>query len=187
MDVNNNPIVIQNVVIDGFTKFSGDVFHYMRTNISGKDGTLVLDDANWNAFDNDTLTGNIIWRGRSYGGFNYITIDGNLIIEDTAYTTRDAGPLYLGTNGKIFCKTDIEKCQNLLTSAGATEEIIATMQAFPEGCNTLTLSARCASCGENFRLNDGECDRIRYTPADAAKVLRDGNDNELIMTFKVNR
>ena len=43
-----------------------------------------------------------------------------------------------------------------------------------------------SSCGESFKLNDGECDRIRYTPAEAAQVLQD-TDNEIIMTFKVNR
>ena len=43
-----------------------------------------------------------------------------------------------------------------------------------------------ASCGSSFRLNDGECDRIRYTPAEAAQYLKD-TDNEIIMTFKVNR
>ncbi|MBR3502320.1 MAG: hypothetical protein IKO06_05375 [Alphaproteobacteria bacterium] len=43
-----------------------------------------------------------------------------------------------------------------------------------------------ASCGASFRLNDGECDRIRYTPAEAAQYLKD-TDNEIIMTFKVNR
>ena len=42
------------------------------------------------------------------------------------------------------------------------------------------------SCGESFKLNDGECDRIRYTPAEAAQYLKD-TDNEIIMTFKVNR
>ena len=43
-----------------------------------------------------------------------------------------------------------------------------------------------SSCGASFRLNDGECDRIRYTPAEAAQYLKD-TDNEIIMTFKVNR
>ena len=43
-----------------------------------------------------------------------------------------------------------------------------------------------SSCGSSFRLNDGECDRIRYTPAEAAQYLKD-TDNEIIMTFKVNR
>ncbi|MBR3501721.1 MAG: hypothetical protein IKO06_02320 [Alphaproteobacteria bacterium] len=46
---------------------------------------------------------------------------------------------------------------------------------------------KCVStCGSSFRLNDGECDRIRYTPAEAAQYLKD-TDNEIIMTFKVNR
>ena len=39
-------------------------------------------------------------------------------------------------------------------------------------------------CGENFRPNDGECDRLRYTPAEAAAVLRDDNTNEVTITFK---
>ena len=30
----------------------------------------------------------------------------------------------------------------------------------------------CTKCkNENFKLNDGECDRLRWTPAEAAKVL----------------
>ncbi len=39
-------------------------------------------------------------------------------------------------------------------------------------------------CGANFRLNDGECDRLRYTPAEAAKVLTDDNNNSVTITFK---
>lgn len=41
-----------------------------------------------------------------------------------------------------------------------------------------------SSCGASFKLNDGECDRIRYTPAEAAQVLRDDNTNEVTITFK---
>ena len=40
-------------------------------------------------------------------------------------------------------------------------------------------------CGANFRLNDGECDRLRYTPAEAAKVLKDDNTNVVTITFKM--
>ena len=40
-------------------------------------------------------------------------------------------------------------------------------------------------CGANFRLNDGYCDRIRYTPAEAAKVLKDDNTNVVTITFKM--
>ena len=57
----------------------------------------------------------------------------------------------------------------------------------PSNCRAATNAGACTKCnGESFRLNDGECDRIRYTPAEAAEVLKD-TDNEIIMTFKVNR
>ena len=39
-------------------------------------------------------------------------------------------------------------------------------------------------CGENYRDMGGWCNRIRYTPAEAAKVLRDDNTNEVTITFK---
>ena len=39
-------------------------------------------------------------------------------------------------------------------------------------------------CPNSFKINDGECDRIRYTPAEAAEVLRDDNTNEVTITFK---
>ena len=40
-------------------------------------------------------------------------------------------------------------------------------------------------CGANFRLNDGECDRLRYTPAEAAEVLTNDNNNSVTITFKI--
>ena len=72
--------------------------------------------------------------------------------------------------------------------------------ANPERCNTfanntctecnsglIKQEGACVSgCGSSFKENDGECDRIHYTPAEAAQVLQD-TDNEIIMTFKVNR
>ena len=43
----------------------------------------------------------------------------------------------------------------------------------------------CTKCkNENFKLNDGECDRLRYTPAEAAKVLTDDDKNEVTITFR---
>ncbi len=70
--------------------------------------------------------------------------------------------------------------------------------ANPQGCNTFE-DDRCtecnsglfkqdgdcvSSCGASFKLNDGECDRIRYTPAEAAQVLHDDNTNSVTITFK---
>ena len=42
------------------------------------------------------------------------------------------------------------------------------------------------NCDENWKQIETWCNHIRYTPAEAAKVLKD-TDNEIIMTFKVNR
>ena len=52
------------------------------------------------------------------------------------------------------------------------------------GSKVLQGKACVAECGASFRLNDGECDRIRYTPAEAAKVLTDDNNNSVTITFK---
>lgn len=184
-DAKGNQIEITNFVIDGFNSFRGDAFHHSNAKIEGKNGILVLNDISWNAFAGDTLSGNIIWSGESYGGYNSVKIAGNLIIEDTATATRSDLALSLLSKGKVFCKTDLNKCKSLLQSAGATQSLIAAAQAFPEGCLSLNLSGSCAKCkNENFKLNDGECDRLRYTPAEAAKVLHDDNSNSVTITFK---
>ena len=53
-----------------------------------------------------------------------------------------------------------------------------------DGCTKMYASG-CTKCkNENFKLNDGECDRLRYTPAEAAEVLRDDNTNSVTITFK---
>ena len=41
-------------------------------------------------------------------------------------------------------------------------------------------------CCDSCKDMGGWCNRIRYTPAEAAQYLKD-TDNEIIMTFKVNR
>ena len=56
--------------------------------------------------------------------------------------------------------------------------------AYPDGCAKMDASG-CTKCkNENFKLNDGECDRLRYTTAEAAKVLTDDNNNSVTITFK---
>jgi hypothetical protein len=39
-------------------------------------------------------------------------------------------------------------------------------------------------CGAGYKDMGGWCNRIQYTPAEAAKVLRDGNTNEVTITFR---
>ena len=184
-DEEGNPLTINNVVIDGIIKFKSDAFFSSPFTISGKDGSLIMNDVDYHAMHGVGLTGNIIWRGDSENGFNGVLIDGNLIIEDSAsFSDHGEEPhLYLGTNGKIFCKTDIEKCLTLLSSAGADDDVLNAAQAYPVGCSSLTLSGDCAKCeGDNFKLDDGICYRIRYTPAEAAEVV--GETNTIFLYYR---
>jgi hypothetical protein len=41
-----------------------------------------------------------------------------------------------------------------------------------------------AGCGAGYRQFENFCNRIQYTPAEAAKVLKDDNTNEVTITFK---
>jgi hypothetical protein len=41
-----------------------------------------------------------------------------------------------------------------------------------------------SSCGAGYKQMENWCNRIRYTPAEAAKVLNDDNTNEITITFK---
>ena len=77
------------------------------------------------------------------------------------------GPVYAGFH--IFGSTKIPDCDTT-----------------GKCCNGyIKRGAGCVKdCGENFRPNDGECDRLRYTPAEAAAILHDDNTNEVTITFK---
>ena len=56
------------------------------------------------------------------------------------------------------------------------------------GSGYLGKDGRCINsangCGSGYRQFENFCNRIRYTPAEAAKVLRDDNTNEVTITFK---
>ena len=52
-------------------------------------------------------------------------------------------------------------------------------------CVTRKINGKITCTNPSYKENDGYCDRIRYTPAEAAQYLKDTN-NEIIMTFKVN-
>ena len=53
-------------------------------------------------------------------------------------------------------------------------------------CTRTPANGKINCVNPSYKENDGYCDRIRYTPAEAAQYLKD-TDNEIIMTFKVNR
>ncbi len=185
-DADGNPIKVSNIIIDGFTSFVGDSFHGSYVSISGKNGVLNLNNINWNAFAGDTLAGNVIWSGNSYGGLNNgVRIAGNLIIEDTATVSRSEGSFSLLSGGRVFCKTDLAKCQELLEAAGATQATIEAIEMFPEGCETLSLNADCAECkNSNFSLEYGYCYRKRYTIPEADAATSDDFENMIEWIFE---
>ena len=112
------------------------------------------------------------------------------------------------SNLKIICLGDTQKCKNVLSkyvywdgSKPEGERLIPfslaenVIPADYKYCNTtnyfwdgstcirepdVTKRKCCSSCKDV----EGYCNRIRYTPAEAAKVLRDDNTNEITITFK---
>ena len=148
---------------------------------------------------------------------DYEWLDDNTLVisDDLPEITEDIFGLSttLGDATKIICRGDIEKCKDLLKNYPKYYDItdgygnINGGYYAPTDMSNLATSAteaNCESgryywsgtscnnkknginCEENFKQMETWCNRIRYTPADAAKVLKD-TDNEIIMTFKVNR
>ena len=188
-DTNGNIITVNGFMIDGFSSFGGDAFFYSNTDIKGKDGTLILDKVGGHAFVGATLSGNIIWQGHmNDAGFKHtLTINGNLIVEDTATVDKytEGNGISLGANGKVFCKTDMDKCLKLLEKAGASNNVIAAAEKFPEGCKTLSLDADCSECeNENFSLEYGYCYRKRYTIPEADAATSDDYENMIEWIFE---
>ena len=140
--------------------------------------------------------------------------DGNIIIDDDSPgITEDVFGLStsLPENAKIICRGDIEVCKDLLKyypiiSTGGSygtsnntpqtrdysNAVIPADETNCESGRYYWSGSSCnnnkngINCDENFKQMETWCNRIRYTPADAAKVLKD-TDNEVVMTFKVNR
>jgi hypothetical protein len=106
---------------------------------------------------------------------------------------------------KIVCRGDINKCKNALKNYEAEDYWASGTYPFDlmknivsatyENCNTVNYFWNGASCVREPDVSKrkccttckdmgGWCNRIRYTPAEAAEVLRDGNTNEVTITFR---
>ena len=90
---------------------------------------------------------------------------------------------------KNYCYRHVSgKCEDSIDLSGKVSlatETQCTGNYYWSGssCNNKKNGIKCA---ENWKQIETWCNRIRYTPAEAAEVLKD-TDNEIIMTFKVNR
>ncbi len=133
-------------------------------------------------------------------------IDNNVVLSDvmfnlSCFPSRAANPSC--ANAKIVCQGDVEKCKNALAKFGGNgncslgtkycinpKNIVAANYQqcsgnyFWNGASCIRepdLSKRkcCSSCKDM----GGYCNRIRYTPAEAAPLLND-NNNSVTITFK---
>ncbi len=182
-DGNQLPVIINNIVIDGPIALD-DIATYGNKTISGANGELIFTHLGGNPFGwtNTILTGNIIFPSEATFSSSYAFLGVSLApgakiycaIENCAQKMREScmSPSY--PLAKSQCLTIVN---NIVSSSDKFEQA-------PENCVLFSVSG-CIKCkNENFKLNDGECDRLRWTPAEAAKVLHDDNTNSVTITFK---
>ena len=200
---------ITNIEIAGEFKTIGKhAFLNNAATISGKGGVLYTNSIENNAFgNNNTLTGTIIVSDKQTtlgeGPWYAANLNATVILPPTLRSISASAVygLKLGTNAKIYCGA--ENCKELFnekvcdsltgeyakyktTCKNHLSDLLTSgkLLAYPDGCTKMGASG-CTKCkNENFKLNDGECDRLRWTPAEAAKVLTDDNNNSVTITFK---
>jgi hypothetical protein len=104
---------------------------------------------------------------------------------------------------KIICQGDVEKCKKALAKFGGNGNCTVThclnqnliSAANYNNCNSEKYfwnGAKCVrepdlskrKCCDSCKDMGGWCNRIRYTPAEAAEVLHNDNTNEVTITFK---
>ena len=101
-----------------------------------------------------------------------------------------------------MCQGDVEKCKNALAKFGGngnctvsycinSDLIVAADESQCTSTNYYWSGSSCNNkkngiiCAEKWKRNEDFCNRIQYTPAEAAKVLTDDNNNNSVtITFK---
>ena len=177
----NNSMPAQTFVINGAITIGNNAFTHSSEVISGANGALILTGIEHHGFgDNATLSGTIIIpEGATFGSlaFHGVTLaeDAKIYcgVENCKQKMIDSCNAYDNDEHGY-----ITRCLNAVNSMGDK------LLAYPDGCTKMDATG-CTKCkNENFKLNDGECDRLRWTPAEAAKVLTDDNNNSVTITFK---
>ena len=196
---------VKDIEISGkFDIIDANAFYANQATISGKDGILYVKDVINVAFAGNTLVGTIIvdekkQRLGTEPWYN-ANLNATVILPPTLRSISGWAllGLNLGSNAKIYC--GVENCEELFKNVDcdAIDEKYSTrckekletlltsgkLLAYPDGCTKMGATG-CTKCkNANFKLNDGECDRLRYTPAEAAEVLKDDNTNSVTITFK---
>lgn len=130
--------------------------------------------------------------------------DGNVALGNLFYKTCFATPyaddISRCANAKIVCQGDAEKCKKALVDVNGNcasnycvnlDKIVAANYTQCSG-NYFWNGARCVrepdvskrKCCDSCKDMGGWCNRIRYTPAEAAAVLKDDSTNAVTLTFR---
>ena len=159
-------------------------------------------DGTWNSsqkdyYENGQLSQTNVWGTDENGIYtdNYVYYDenGNITSEEN-YTrnpdgtwTQDNMYYEYDDDGKLISKTN-EICNNdgcSSVSYDANGDLLSVNgNEVTENCASADSNGVCTKCKDGFDDIDGYCNKIRWTPAEAAKVLRDDNTNEVTITFK---
>ena len=196
----DGPIEVKNVVIDGnFKTIEAYAFLDLGVPISSKDGVIYAETIGRAVFANATITSDIV-------------VD-KIFLETVGGSSRLFDMAQFGEDVKIYCvEKDTEECrQYIMDSCDDTScdnyvnALLSDDSLFAKttkGCVRPTEDSKCSKCkngylekegkcidsvlgcGENYKDMGGWCNRIRYTPAEAAKVLKNDNTNEIVITFK---
>ena len=177
----NNTMTAKTFVINGAIKIGSNAFTSSSEVISGANGALILTGVEHHGFgDFATLSGTIIIpEGAKFGSIAFHGVtwakDAKIYcgVENCKQKMIDSCNAF-GDNGYVT------RCINTVNNIASSGKLLS----YPDGCTKMGASG-CTKCkNKNFKLNDGECDRLRWTPAEAAKVLRDDNNNSVTITFK---
>jgi antitoxin component YwqK of YwqJK toxin-antitoxin module len=159
------------------------------------DGTYHRESKDY--YENGQLSQTNVWGTDENGIYtdNYVYYDenGNITSEEN-YTrnpdgtwTQDNMYYEYDDDGKLISKTN-EICNNdgcSSVSYDANGDLLSVNDnEVTENCASADSNGVCTKCKDGFDDIDGYCNKIRWTPAEAAKVLRDDNTNSVTITFK---
>ena len=178
-DINYNTIVGSDVYISSNAAADAQSFQVARIN-----GDLVFADGVTTIND---------WF------MAYTRINGDVIIPDSVTNIKEGNFITLldtlGEGHKVYCSAG--NCYELfynscLKNTNALEVCLdklnqleqkGQLSSYPEGCTKLGVGLECSTCANNnFKLSDGVCRRVRYTPAEAAEVA--GETNTIFLYYK---
>ena len=128
--------------------------------------------------------------------FESTEINGNLVIPDTIKSVGQLAFRNLSISGQIYCASGVEACYNMIkTGCDKDNSCLTSLEnllnskkfsAYPDGREKLEANLKCKKCkSASFKLeDDGWCLRKIYTPAEAAEILTDDNNNSVTITFR---